>query len=114
MGVDLLFEHFETGAEIFVLELSVREQDVFLFREGSEGGLDGKDDQGGEGQLDKGEGKIGVDIYMEVVKSVDDVDEGDDEDEVNKGLDGEAEGGTGFGGHGNRDAFAARKAVGDP
>jgi hypothetical protein len=115
MGVDLLFEDFEAGAEIFVLKLRVGEQDILLFREGSEGGLDGKDDQGGKGQLDEGKGVIGVDINMEVVKEVDEADKGDDEDEVDEGLDGKAEGGAGFGGaFVGGEPLGVVEAVGDP
>ena len=58
MGVNLLFEDFESGAKVFVLELCVREQDIFLLGEGGEGGLDGEDDERGEGQFDKGEGVV--------------------------------------------------------
>jgi len=124
MGVNLLFEDFEAGAEIFVLELCVGEQDILLPGERGEGGLDGKDDEGGESQFDKGEGVVGVNIDMEVVEEVDEADEGDDEDEVDEGLDGKAEGGARFGGAfvvegafgagGGCGSFGAVEAVGDP
>jgi len=90
----LLFEDFETGPQVFVLELCVGELDVFFFGERGEGRLDGEDDEGGKGEFYEGQDEGGVDIDMEVVEEVNEMDKTDDEDKVDKGLDGECEGGA--------------------
>jgi hypothetical protein len=89
--IHLLLQDFESGAEVFVLQLRVGEQDIFLFREGGQGGLDGEDDEGGEGEFDKGEEMRAVDIDVKV-EDVDEPDKGEDEENIDEGLDGEAEG----------------------
>ena len=117
MRVDLLFKHFKARAEIFVLQLCIGQQNVFLFRQRGQGGLDRKDDKGSEGQFDEGQGKIGVQVDVKVVKELDEAYKGDDQDEIDEGLDEKADGRRPpVGGRDLRHGATARafEAIGDP
>ena len=98
MRVDLLFEYFEAGFQVLVLQFGIGEQDVFFFRQGGQGGLDGENDKRSQEQFSISERQGGMRIQPERVKWPDKLDENAYEQQIDEDLDAEADAGRSFGG----------------
>jgi hypothetical protein len=94
----LLFEHFETRFQIFVLQFGIGEQDVFFFGQGGQGGLDRENDEGGQEEFGASDGQGGMGFEVEIIHWPHEIDEESDEQNVDGDLDCETNDGWASGG----------------